>query len=217
MQITKITVSKSVPSDADSKNPQWAKAELSAELYPQDDYEKCKSELLVEVDTTLGGLLGEKKAPTRGRRGASNMDAEEEPKEEPKKRTRRGAAKKEEEPASEEPAEEKPKRTRTRGKAKEEPKEDEPKEEPKKRTRSRGKAAKPKITPYDRENEDHQNLMLGVLTKEYGEWENDEEICGAIKPASVALNGSDFLDADGNVLESFTDAFCGKIDEEIGE
>lgn len=65
-------------------------------------------------------------------------------------------------------------------------------------------------TPYSRENDLHKKLVGEILTKEFPEWKKNPK---KAKDTSMALEGSDFLDADGLVLESFKEQLRSKMNE----
>lgn len=59
-------------------------------------------------------------------------------------------------------------------------------------------------SPYARTNEIHKKVVGEILTKNFPGWDKAERI-GKAKTMSEALNGKEFLDAEGLVLQSFTD------------
>lgn len=81
----------------------------------------------------------------------------------------------------------------------EEPKEEE-KEEPKEEVK---KPKKGKAISYDRDDESLKGRFSNLLHEKYPGWNKDDAMKKAAKDASVAMAGKDFLDADGEVLESF--------------
>lgn len=84
---------------------------------------------------------------------------------------------------------------------KEEPKKEEPKkEEPKKETKARIKKATSSV--YNREDETHKALIGQFLDGEFKTWRTKNELPKA-SAASKALNGKEFLDAEGKILEAF--------------
>ena len=78
----------------------------------------------------------------------------------------------------------------------------EPKAEP--------KAKKAEGTPYDRSNDLHKKLMAEFLDAQFTpNWKTT--VLQKAKDASVALEGTAFLDAEGLMLQSFKDAFVQKM------
>jgi len=62
---------------------------------------------------------------------------------------------------------------------------------------------KAKPQAYDREVEQHKRIFSSVLRSVAPEWNKTEGSKVLAKKASVAMGGKPFLDADGEVLESF--------------
>jgi hypothetical protein len=75
-----------------------------------------------------------------------------------------------------------------------------------KKAKSKGKKTKSKSQGYSRDNETHKDLFGETLTAVWPQWKKTK----ANKAKGVALSkkfaGTDFLDADGNVLKTFKDA-----------
>lgn len=65
------------------------------------------------------------------------------------------------------------------------------------------KAFKSKPQAYDRENDTHKEIFSGVLKAVAPTWKKDAKLKAKAKSTSVKLEGSDFLDGDGEVLASF--------------
>lgn len=63
-----------------------------------------------------------------------------------------------------------------------------------------------KETNYDRTLDTHKNLLGQFLDKSYPKWRVSENLKKASE-ASKALSGTPFLDADGEILESFKAEF----------
>ena len=84
------------------------------------------------------------------------------------------------------------------------PKEEEKKKAPKE-TKQKIKVTA-KATTYDRTLDTHKALLGQFLDKEFSGWRKPEELKKAGQ-ASRELNGKDFQDADGNILESFKESF----------
>ena len=68
-----------------------------------------------------------------------------------------------------------------------------------------------KATVYDRALDTHKNLLGSFLDKKYPKWRNADSLKKAAE-ASKALNGSDFLDENGEILEAFKLAFSNFMD-----
>ena len=69
---------------------------------------------------------------------------------------------------------------------------------------------KGKNTPYDRTMDNHKKQLSKFLNASCPEWSNSTNLPKA-GAASQALNGTDFLDGEGEVLQSFKDAFIEKL------
>lgn len=69
-----------------------------------------------------------------------------------------------------------------------------------------------KETNYDRSLDVHKNLLGQFLDKAYPKWRVAENLKKASE-ASKALNGTPFLDAEGNILESFKAEFSKLMNE----
>lgn len=126
----------------------------------------------------------------------------------------------------EEVAEEKPvkKATKKVSKKVEEPKEEEVVEEKveekpekkvtkKKVTKKKPAEKKPKVTTYDRElaNKPHQKLLAAEFRTHDPEWKkNHKEEC---QEFSKNMQGKDFLDHKGNILESVKEEIAGLFEE----
>lgn len=87
---------------------------------------------------------------------------------------------------------------------KEEKKADEKKTTTRKETTTKIKSTK--ATAYDRNLDVHKNLLGQYLDKQFPNWRKPDELKKA-GTASRELQGSDFLDNDGQILESFKEAF----------
>jgi flagellar biosynthesis GTPase FlhF len=59
---------------------------------------------------------------------------------------------------------------------------------------------KVKLTPYDRNLEIHKKLFKGLLDSNFPTWKSKP---ATAKEASVQLEGEDFLNAEGEIVESF--------------
>lgn len=194
MQITKIEVGKTVPV-GEGKNITYLKATLSAELSHNDDAEACKSDLTTQVDQMIANMSG---GPLPVAASAS--------------RTRRVATTTEE-PAKEAPA----RRTRASAAVKEEPAVDTTEAKPTRRARTAKPAAskpkKSKVTTYDRTNKEHKAEVKKILNANFDGWDKDEEFKKASKATSEELTGTDFIGEDGNVLDSFANAFLDLVEK----
>lgn len=84
------------------------------------------------------------------------------------------------------------------------------KAEPKAEAKAEPKAKKVEGTPYDRSNDLHKKLMAEFLDAQFTpNWKTT--VLQKAKDASVALEGTSFLDAEGLMLQSFKDAFVQKM------
>lgn len=68
-----------------------------------------------------------------------------------------------------------------------------------------------KATAYDRALDTHKNLLGSFLDKKYPKWRTSDSLKKAAE-ASKALNGTDFLDENGEILDSFKLAFSNYMD-----
>ena len=66
------------------------------------------------------------------------------------------------------------------------------------------KVRKAKPQGYDREAESHKALFSSLLGSVAPDWRKSEESKARAKKTSVTMAGKEFLDADGEILESFT-------------
>lgn len=87
----------------------------------------------------------------------------------------------------------------------EEPKKEETKEK-KTRKETTVKTKATKATVYDRNLDAHKNNLGAYLDKQFPGWRKPENLKKA-GTASRELQGTDFLDGEGNILQSFKDAF----------
>jgi hypothetical protein len=71
--------------------------------------------------------------------------------------------------------------------------------------------AKP-VQVYERANDTHKEIFSQMLNRVYPSWKTSAESKNAAKQASQALNGVEFLDENGVVLESFQE----KVQEILG-
>ncbi len=102
-----------------------------------------------------------------------------------------------------EAAEEKPKTKGKKTAAKkvvEEPKEDEEQEEEKPKTKKKARGA----SAYDRTDDTHKKLFSEKLDQKFPDWRTKKSKMA--KLASSKLNGTDFLDSDGDVIPEFVAA-----------
>lgn len=84
--------------------------------------------------------------------------------------------------------------------------EEEEAETPPAKTEKTGKGFKKKGSPYSRANETHKNIMAQQLKKINPNWNKTEDGKKKGKKLSQTLNGTDFLDANGEVVPSFVAA-----------
>lgn len=68
------------------------------------------------------------------------------------------------------------------------------------------KTFKPKATAYDRANEVHKSLFSQSLAQVAPKWKSTDAGKAKAKKLSVDLEGTDYLDDNGDVLESFITA-----------
>lgn len=75
------------------------------------------------------------------------------------------------------------------------------------------KASRKKKTPYDRNLALHKKLVGEMLAEELPDWKEDSAIKALVKKASVEMEGEDFLDDGGAILESFREEFISLTEE----
>ena len=93
---------------------------------------------------------------------------------------------------------------------KEEVKEEVVVETPKKKKASKTKevqveAPKSNLVAYDRNIENHKQLLSSYLTKNFPDWKTKE----GVREFSASLVGKDYLDESGNIVESFKQVLSG--------
>lgn len=137
----------------------------------------------------------------------------EDPKQEKPKKTKKAAPKveKEEEENGEEESNEE--EDEIKSKDGEEDEEDEveeevvEEEEPAKKTTA-GKKTFKKVTPYDRGNDLHKKLIGDMLNKNLKNWKTKASLA---KTISQKLHGEPFLDSEGEILPEFQKSYLGKM------
>ena len=82
--------------------------------------------------------------------------------------------------------------------------EEDAEEDAKKAAKAKGpKKFKAKPQVYSRSIEQHKELFSGVLRSVMPDWKKSEKTKALAKEASAAMDGEDFLDAEGNVVPEF--------------
>jgi hypothetical protein len=71
---------------------------------------------------------------------------------------------------------------------------------------AKAKKFKAKTTAYSRANETHKSMMAEALNEHFPEWKKTAEGKAKAKKLSQTLDGTEFLDGDGEILESFIEA-----------
>lgn len=66
-------------------------------------------------------------------------------------------------------------------------------------------APKSNYVTYNREIENHKQLLSSYLTKNFPDWKTKE----GVKEFSTSLVGKDYLDESGNIIESFKQVLSG--------
>lgn len=74
------------------------------------------------------------------------------------------------------------------------------------------KKRKGKVTPYDREKDLHKDMVSILLDGAFPKWEKKEKLVKKAKNASKKMDGADFLDSEGNILDSFREEFLEFMD-----
>lgn len=96
---------------------------------------------------------------------------------------------------------------------------EEPAKEPAKKVakkKATKKVAKKKVvkksTPYDNSNREHKAIVGKLVTELLGaEWRTDTDSRSKVKEASVSMVGTDLIDSDGAILDSFKELLKGKV------
>ncbi len=70
-----------------------------------------------------------------------------------------------------------------------------------------------KATPYNRANDLHKKLLGQFLDGVVKGWREDSAVKARCGQASVDLNGTDFLDEEGMIIDSFKAAFEAHLEE----
>lgn len=83
---------------------------------------------------------------------------------------------------------------------------DEVEEEEEKPKAKRGPRTKSKAAKYDRSNETHKKLFAEMLAKMQPKWSKEPRLREAAKKASAKLEGKEFLDKEGELLNDFVTA-----------
>lgn len=128
------------------------------------------------------------------------QEQEEAPEEKPKK-GKKAPVEPEEDPEEEDKEEEDPEE--------ENEEEEKPKKASKTSSASSKAGKKTKASTYDRANETHKSILSNMLKEELGAtWKKQAD---AAKAASIAMDGEDYLDNEGEMLEEFKTAFLKKL------
>lgn len=87
----------------------------------------------------------------------------------------------------------------------------------KKKVTKKKVTSKKKNIAYDRDVKAHKTQLGKLLHENFPGWKEDEDMAANAKEASMSLAGVDFLDAEGNVLDSFIEALTEAMggDEEL--
>ena len=67
---------------------------------------------------------------------------------------------------------------------------------------------KAKTSNYSRSNETHKAMFAEALNANFPKWKKTDAAKAKAKKLSQDLDGTEFLDADGEILESFMDAMA---------
>jgi len=178
MEVTHISYSKT--KQVSEYEPETIK--MDASLDEGDDAKECIQELRSVVEGSFGGGATVAKKKTSSRRTkakeAEVVEEEEEEVEEAPKRTKKKVTKK----------------ASAGGGSK------------KKTTKKKAPArTRKKNVAYDRTVKAHADVFAEILHDNFEGWTKDDELKVLAKKTSVSLVGEDFMDGEGNVLESFVD------------
>lgn len=113
------------------------------------------------------------------------------------------------------PEEKAPKGNKGAKKAKAEVKEEVQEETQEEEVKETKKSKKTKAVPYSRNDESLKARFSTTLHEKYPGWNKDDAMKKAAKDASVALEGKDFLDAEGEVLESFLEELATLMESDL--
>lgn len=78
---------------------------------------------------------------------------------------------------------------------------------PKKPAAKKATSKKSKASPFDRDNDLHKDILGAFLDEEIPKWRKKEKLVKRSRSASKEMEGEDFLDKEGNILESFKEKF----------
>ena len=83
-----------------------------------------------------------------------------------------------------------------------------------KKTTKKTLKKKAKTSVYDRTNDAHKKRMGEVCNEHFGrtDWRLDRDVVGKVKAASQLLVGAEFLDEEGEVLDSFKQKFAKSVE-----
>lgn len=165
-----------------------------------DDVVECVSQLKEAVYSSRNQEATGETAPVKDSAPVEEAEEEQEEIIEKPKRNKKPKVEEEVEAEAEEETEEE------EAEAEEEQEEE---VDDKKKKRFRSKAA-----PYDRTNEVHRSIFLGALKEIDQKWNSSDAKKARAKKVSVNLDGTDFLDKEGEILPGFVKemrkAFTGK-------
>jgi len=69
------------------------------------------------------------------------------------------------------------------------------------------KKGRSKATTYDRRKDIHKTLVGEMIDEQFPKWRSKKKLVAKSVKASAAMNGEDFLDNEGHVLDSFRESF----------
>lgn len=201
MKVKTITISRRLPTEQYG----YVDVQATAELTASEDTAESIQELRSIVELGLGiGAGAESEAE----------ETEEQEEEKPTKKTAKKASKKVEEETEEE-EESEDEESDEEEESEEETEEEEEEEKPakkaaKKTTASPGKKRKMGAT-YDREDAVHKTLIGEMLNANFPNWTKKGDLKAKAKSISVKMDGKEFQDAEGDILESFSKEFIRQM------
>lgn len=80
-----------------------------------------------------------------------------------------------------------------------------------KKTKSK-KKGRSKSTTYDREDDLHKKLVGEMLDDNFPKWDKKKSLKKLAIKASKSMQGEDFLDSDGDILEDFQEKFLEQME-----
>lgn len=97
----------------------------------------------------------------------------------------------------------------------EEVKAEEPKKEEPKKVKKEAAPKKPKNITYSRENDLHKKHVGQFLDDKYMTWRKDPKVKAAAVEASKAMEGKEFMNSSGEIIEEFKTSFTETLENAL--